>query len=147
MFALMSCSQGTEKGIEVNNAWIREAPPGATVAALYFDINNSGADDYIVSIKSPVSEKAEIHNTEVSPDGTGMMVRLDKVSVGSGETLSFTPGGKHIMLIDLIPVLRPGDVHEVTIDFENSGQKTVKAVVKGFGENGGDDHSGHSMDH
>lgn len=147
MFALMSCGQDTEKGIEINNVWIREAPPGATVAALYFDINNNGGEDYIISINSPVSESAEIHNTQISPDGIGKMVKLDSVLVGPGEKLSFTPGGKHIMFIDLKKKLKPGEMHEVTVDFKNSGQKSVNAVVKGFSEGGGEDHSGHSMDH
>jgi len=147
LFALISCSQDTGSGIEIKNAWIREAPPGATVAALYLEINNNGGEDQIVSINTPVSEIAEIHNTQVSPDGTGKMIKLENVSIQSGELLKFSPGGKHIMLINLKKALIPGEVYEVTVDFKNSGQKSVNAVVKGFSNSGDENHSGHSMGH
>lgn len=147
LFTLISCSQDTGSGIEVKNAWIREAPPGATVAALYLEINNNGGEDQILSINTPVAQLAEIHNTQVTPDGTGKMVKLENVSIQSGELLEFSPGGKHIMLINLNKVLKPGEVYKVTIDFKKSGLKAVNAVVKGFSGGKGDDHSGHSMDH
>jgi len=147
LFALISCSQNAGGGIEIKNAWIREAPPGATVAALYLEINNNDGEDQILSINTPVSELAEFHNTQVTPDGTGKMVKLENLSIQSGEQLKFSPGGKHIMLINLNKVLKAGEVYEVTIDFKNSGQKTVNAVVKGFDSGKDEDHSGHSMDH
>ncbi len=142
-----SCSQGTASGIEIKNAWIREAPPGATLTALYFEIENNGKEDYIVSIETPVSEIAEIHSTEIAADGTGRMVKLENVSIKERGKLSFSPGGKHIMLIDLKEVLKPGETHEVTVDFKNSGKKSVNAVVKGFSNGANENHDGHSMDH
>ena len=144
---LISCSQQTGSGIEINNAWIREAPPGADVAALYIEIENNGPEDSIVSVSTGVSKTAEIHSTEVAPDGTGKMVRLENVAVPSGKVTTFTPGGKHIMLIDLIKEPKAGENHEVIISFKNSGKKSVNAVVKGFGDNGHENHSGHFMDH
>ena len=147
LFALISCSQSSGGGIEIKDAWIREAPPGATVAALYLEINNNGGEDQILSVSTPVSEIAEIHNTQVAPDGTGKMVKLENVSIQPGEQIKFSPGGKHIMLINLKNPLKAGDVYIVNLDFKNSGQKSVNAVVKGLDESEVEDHSGHSMDH
>jgi len=147
VLALIACSQDSGSGIVIKNAWIREAPPGATVTALYLEIDNNGNEDYIMSIYSPVSEIAEIHSTEIAPDGTGKMVMLENVSIKSGGKLSFSPGGKHIMLIDLTEQLKAGDIHEVTVDFKNTGKKSVKAVVKGFSDSGSENHNEHSMDH
>ena len=147
LFALISCSQNTGGGIEIKDAWIREVPPGATVAALYLEINNNGDEDQILSISTPVSEIAEIHNTQVTSDGTGKMVKLENVSIQPGEKLKFLPGGKHVMLINLNKVLNVGQNYEVTIDFQNSGQKSFNAVVKGFDGGEVENHKGHSMDH
>ena len=147
LFTLISCSQNASGGIEIKNAWIREAPPGATVTALYLEINNNVGEDQILSINTPVSELAEIHNTQITSDGTGKMVKLENISIESGELLEYSPGGKHIMLINLNKVLKAGEVYEVTLDFKNSGQKSVNAVVKGFNEGKVENHSGHSMDH
>ena len=147
LFALISCSQNSGGGIEIKDAWIRETPPGSTVAALYLELHNNGDEDQILSVSSPVAEFAEIHNTQVASDGTGKMVKLENVSIKPGEQLIFSPGGKHIMLINLNKPLKAGDVYEVTIDFKNSGQKSVNTVVKGLDEGDVEDHSGHSMDH
>ncbi len=147
LFAIISCSPNSGSGIDIKNAWIRETPPGATIAALYLDIKNNGDEDQIISISTPVSEYTEIHNTKVAPDGTGKMVKLDKVSIQDGEILKFTPGGKHIMLINLNKSLKAGENYEVNIDFKNSGQKSVNAVVKGFDGGEPQDNSVHSMDH
>jgi len=146
--ALISCNREMNPGgIEITDAWIREAPPGATVAALYLEVKNNGPQDHILSISSPVSEIAEIHNTEISADGTARMVRLENVPVPTGEGLFFLPGGKHIMLIDLKKELTPGDNHEIILEFKNSGKKSVNAVVKGFSSNGYSSDPDHSMDH
>ena len=146
--ALISCNREMNPGgIEITDAWIREASPGVTVAALYLEVKNNGSEDFILSISSPVSEIAEIHNTEISADGTARMVRLENVAVPSGEELFFLPGGKHIMLIDLKKELTPGDNHKIVMEFKNSGKKSVNAVVKGFSSNGHGSDPDHSMDH
>ena len=143
--ALISCDQQTGAGVEIKNAWIREVPPGAEVAALYLEIENKGPEDSIVSVSSDVSKTAEIHTTEIAADGTGRMVRLDNVILPSGSVTSFTPGGKHIMLIDLTKPPKAGEKHEVVISFDNSGKQTVTAEVRGFTENGY--HGHHDMHH
>lgn len=144
---LISCSQDTGSGIEITNAWIREVPPGSSVSALYLEIKNKGSEDSIVAISSPVSEIAEIHSTEITPDGTASMVRLETISIPSNGEIHFNPGGKHIMLINLKEGLKAGDLHEVRLEFKNSGVQSVSAVVKGLDSNGEDGHTGHSMDH
>ena len=141
---LISCGQASAEGIEVQNAWIRETPPGTDVAALYMEIVNNGPTDRIISIETPVSRNVEFHDTVISDDGTGKMVRLENPEVPAKGKLSFLPGGKHIMLIGLNELPKKGGSHEVIIVFENTGKKSVMAEVKGFdGGHGHHDHSPH----
>ena len=141
---LISCGQASAEGIEIKNAWIRETPPGTDVAALYMEVVNSGSADRIISIETPVSRTVEFHDTVISDDGTGRMVRLDSPDVPAKGTLSFLPGGKHIMLIGLNELPKKGEAHEVIIVFENTGKKSVMAEVKGF-DDGHENHDhGHS---
>ena len=141
---LISCGQASAEGIEIKNAWIRETPPGTDVAALYMEVVNSGSADRIISIETPVSRTVEFHDTVISDDGTGRMVRLDSPDVPAKGTLSFLPGGKHIMLIGLNELPKKGEAHEVIIVFENMGKKSVMAEVKGF-DDGHENHDhGHS---
>ena len=146
LIALISCGQASAEGIEIKNAWIRETPPGTDVAALYMEIVNSGPSDRIISIETPVSRTVEFHNTVVSEDGTGKMVRLESPEVPAKGTLSFLPGGKHIMLIGLNEIPKKGGTHEVIIVFENTGKKSVTAEVKGF-DDGHGNHDQHDHGH
>lgn len=82
-------------------AWIRSVPPGAAVAAAYGKlVNHSAASVTVTGITSPLGAEAQMHDVVVEGDQR-RMVRIDSVALLSGEALTFTPGGRHIMLLDI----------------------------------------------
>ena len=135
LFLLTACNSGGVSPLEIENAWIRQMPPGSGVSALYFEINNRGSEpDKLLSVNSPVSDKAEIHSTVFSNDnGTAKMVKLQDVAIPAGEKISFSPGGIHIMLINIKGDLISGHEYDINAEFENSGTRTFKAKVRGMG--------------
>jgi periplasmic copper chaperone A len=137
----------------------RMSPRRAGVAAVYLDIDNpTDHDDALVAASVPpeVAAVVELHETYVMEtvedgmdtasghggsdgddpagdhDGMGMMGMREVASVPipAGETVALAPGGYHIMLIDLVTDLVPGDTFEVTLEFERAGQRTVAAEVR-----------------
>ena len=47
--------------------WARPTPPGFTISAAYFRIDNPGAEpDKLVAVSSPVAGRSEIHTTIMS---------------------------------------------------------------------------------
>lgn len=122
--AATACA-GTAAGIEVSNArvWV---PAGPTTAA-YFDVTNHGpGDDTLVGVECDVA-RAMVHRTTMQ-DGQMAMHPAGRVVVPVGETVSFVPGGLHIMLMDVAP-LAEGDTVELRLDFERAGTVTVEAPV------------------
>ncbi|MFM7585163.1 MAG: copper chaperone PCu(A)C [Caldilinea sp.] len=106
--------------LAIVDARARPAPlPGGT-SAIYFTVLN-GLDQpvQLVSAASPAARAVETHET-VAEEGVMKMIPLpDGYPVPAGTTLTLQPGGKHIMLIDLVEPLAPGDTIELTVTFDN----------------------------
>lgn len=108
--ALVSaCNRTPEPGVtsqaavdaepEVSNARLQLPPPGADMAAAYFDVLNPGAVALeLRAISSPSFATIEMHETR-EEGGLSRMRRIDQVSIPAGGSASFEPGGKHLMLM------------------------------------------------
>jgi copper(I)-binding protein len=58
------------------------------------------------------------------------MRQVDEIKIPAhGETV-LKPGGYHIMLIGLTRKIKAGDLVDLTLEFNNDKQQTVKAEVK-----------------
>jgi periplasmic copper chaperone A len=123
--------------IEIQAPWSRATAKGAAVGAGYLTIVNKGkAPDRLVSATADVAEKAEIH--EMAMDNSVMTMRAlpDGVEIKPGETLTFKPGGLHLMLMGLKkPLVQGGEVH-VTLNFAKAGAIAVTLPVGSLGAMG-----------
>ena len=123
--------------IEIQAPWSRATAKGAAVGGGYLTIVNNGkAPDRLVSATADVAEKAEIH--EMAMDNAVMTMRAlpDGVEIKPGETVTFKPGGLHLMLMGLKkPLVQGGDVH-VTLNFAKAGAIAVTLPVGSLGATG-----------
>ena len=86
--------------IEVHQAWVRPTAQGEN-AAVYFSIHNhTASDDELVSISSPSADVIEIHESKMENDVMRMNM-LTSLPIAADEEIIFTPGGLHIMLVDI----------------------------------------------
>ena len=89
--------------VTVDDAWIRAARPGSTVAAGYCSITNTTAVSVtIVEFVGP--GRVEMHETETT-DGVTRMRPLERLVVAPGQTVTLAPGGKHLMLHGFDPAV------------------------------------------
>ena len=117
---LSGCGKSTG-GITVSDAYIRGLPPGQTVTAAFMTFNNALAQDcQLVGAASPIASSAEIH-AHSHHNGTMSMRPVDAVKIPAGESLSFEPGGYHLMLFGLKDDLKEGDEYAITLFFEGEG--------------------------
>lgn len=123
---LAACGAGSGE-LQVNDAWARPALAGGN-SAIFFVIDNPGAEDLLLSVDSDVAEAVELHKT-VMQDETMQMVQQMNVPVPTGETV-FKPGDLHVMLIGLENDLQPGDTFTVTVNFETAGEKLLNVTVR-----------------
>ncbi len=139
--SVSACGGGNE-GVEVSGAWARTSPKMSSAGAVYFDLSSDDGDVLTgASIDSSIARIAELHETKMddssmegtdddSMDGTMVMVAVETVDIPGGATVSFKPGGFHVMLLDLVTPLEEGQEFDLTLFFETSGEQVVKIVVR-----------------
>lgn len=126
--ALGIAACGASEPIAVTHAWIRLPAPGLSVAAGYFDVINQTATPIeLVAASSEVARSIEMH-TESHDGGTMQMRQVDSVALTPQQTVSFSPGGTHLMLLGMRQVTS-GAV-PITLLFSDGSRKTVSFEVR-----------------
>lgn len=132
VFLLGVCSAraASAQELELENAWIRAMPPTQRMTAGYLDIRNTG--DVAVEItgaRTEIAKQAEIH-TSLEVDGYVSMQQLDQVTVKPGETLSFAPGGMHLMLMGMEKMPSPGTDADICLLLSSGAEVCATATVR-----------------
>ena len=127
----------------VDNAWIREAPPGAAALAGYMTLMNRGdMPRILVGASSPAFGNVMLHRT-VMEGGMAKMVHQMAIEIPAKGSLTFEPNDYHVMLMKPRQQLKAGDKVDITLEFKNGETMVVTHEVRAG--MGGMDHS--SMDH
>ncbi len=134
----VQAEQGSAPAFE--NAWIREAPPGAEVMAGYVTIHvRAGTSTALTSAGSTDFARVELHEMTMT-DGVMRMRPLERVELPAGKTVALAPGGLHLMLFEPKRPLRAGD--RVTLEFvlEDRTRHSVEFEVRKPTEASGSGH-------
>ena len=103
-------------------------------AGVFFKLAYSGKDDLVLeSAAVAQSQSAMIHDV-VEKDGMKQMVPLDGFAIRTGDEVSFAPGGKHVMAMELDDAVAPGGTVDVTLAFAGGKTATFTADVMSAGE-------------
>ncbi|WP_245866946.1 copper chaperone PCu(A)C [Oceaniglobus roseus] len=135
----------TVGSLTVNHPMATATSPVAKTGAGYLTITNTGTeDDALVEVRADFP-KVMMHASE-SKDGVATMIHQERVAIPAGETVTFAPGGLHVMFMGLKGGLEEGAKIPATLVFEKAGTLDVTFNVEAAGERKmeGMDHSGHS---
>ena len=117
--------------LRVSGAWTSPTVPGQTVGAAYMRLR-SEQDASLVKIETDASSAAEIHQMTTVNDVMRMR-RLDQVALPAGQLVELSPGGRHVMLVDLRHPLKIGDSVRITLTLRlrdgSTARETVNAPV------------------
>lgn len=105
--------------VGVSNAWIPQAPPGATMLAGYLTIKNNG--DTAINVLAAQSDRfrsVSVHQTVIE-NGVAKMRELHSLEIAPGQEVKFAPGGMHLMLMQPREDISPGEHIEITILFSD----------------------------
>jgi copper(I)-binding protein len=117
-------------GVSVRDAWVREMPPGMTMMAGYMELrNNTSQPQVLVAASSSGFETVMIHRTIVK-DGMASMVHASQIELTPGASLSFAPGGYHLMLMSPKRTLRAGDRVDINLEFRSGLRLPVSFEVR-----------------
>jgi len=125
-----------EGDITIETAWARASIGTMRPAAAYLTIKNSGkASDVLLSIKTEVAGVAEVHKT-IMKDNVSKMGPVGPLPINAGDTITFVPGGLHIMMMMLKKTLKKGETLPMTLIFEKAGQVNITVPILNVGSSG-----------
>lgn len=118
------------EGISVEGSWVRPAQEGRMSAGYFLITNFEGIDDTLTGISSGAAELTEIHESYEREEGMMGMREVPELTIPAQSTVSFEPGGLHIMFIQVTQSIEEGDQVEVTLHFANYGDLAVELPVR-----------------
>lgn len=123
-------AQAAPRSVDIEGAWIREAPPGASVLGAYMRVRNRGdLADRLLRVQSPAAGRIEIHEMTVR-EGVMRMRPLQALILPPGKTTVLKPKSTHLMLLDLKRPLKAGMRVPMTFVFERAGTIRQEVPVK-----------------
>jgi len=95
--------------------------------------NSTDQEVVLVGANSPEFGKVEIHNSIIEND-VAKMVPQTQLVIAPKQSVIFSPGGLHFMLINPKQPLKAGDKINLTLNFKDGTTQAVQAEVKRNGE-------------
>lgn len=137
---VMSAGQAEEikaGDLVITQAWSRATPGGAKVAGGYLTIENKGSTpDRLIGGTAEIAGKVQVHEMSMNNGVMTMRPVEGGLVIEPGKTVKLSPGGLHLMLLDLKGSLEQGDKLPITLEFEKAGKVSLSLDVEGIGAQG-----------
>jgi len=116
--------------ISIEQPWSRATVPAVPTGVAYFVVRNASPDpDRLLSVTTPVAEKAELH-AHIHEGNMVRMRKLDAIAIAPASNTALEPGGLHVMLLKLKQPLIQGQTFPLTLVFERAGTTTIQVAVQ-----------------
>lgn len=143
-------AEDLHKEILISDAWARPTIGQAPNSAAYFTITNHGTqDDRLLAVSCPCAATAELHQTTMNDNVMHMEAIDGGLPLPAGQSVSFEPGAKHVMLMGVSDALIDGQTISLTLTFEHASEQTFAIPVQKTAPNATEDpHDPHAgMEH
>ena len=116
--------------VTVGDGWMRFLTPQIPAGG-YFTLHNGGRDAAVLArASSPDCGMLMLHRSS-DLDGMARMEDVDSVLVPAGGTVSFAPGGYHLMCMQPAATMRLGAKVPVILGFQDGSSLTTSFTVRG----------------
>lgn len=105
------------QGLKIIHPWSRPAAKGGTGAGFGAFTNTGKEPVSLVAIKAAGAASASVHQT-VQTNGVFSMKAVPSLNIAPGQTVTFEPGGYHVMFAGLKTALTPGSKLPATLTFK-----------------------------
>ncbi|MDZ7680795.1 MAG: copper chaperone PCu(A)C [Fodinibius sp.] len=116
--------------MELSDGWARPGSEGQNSAAYLRIANGTASSDTLLAIQSDAAAKAELHESYQDENNISGMRPIGPQIIAPATDLQLSPGGTHIMLINLQQDLAVGDTLAVSLEFARVGIKNLQVPVK-----------------
>lgn len=139
--AALSLAGCQDKPVYVDKAWVRLNANPQAPAAGYFTVHGGSNGVTLRDVTADAAQRIEMHDSQMK-DGMMTMAPVRSVEVPAGKSVSFAPGGKHIMLWSINPAIIEQGKITLTFIFSNGDRILVDAPINKAGEAESADHAG-----
>lgn len=118
-------------GFGAHDPYARSSTMMSTSGAAFMVLHNHGTTDCrVVSARSDISERTELHTHIADANGVMRMVELeDGFPLPAGGEVLLQRGGNHVMFLGLNRPMEQGSVISVTLVFEDGAEATIDVPV------------------
>jgi periplasmic copper chaperone A len=121
--------------ISVADAWAGPASGADGSMEAYMTIANRGREaDVLKRVRTKTAKAVEISQPTLTSDGVLQMRPVEGgLPIEAGASLTFEPGGTHLMLVGLTDALEAGEQLLITLEFDRAGPVDVLVPVSAAG--------------
>jgi periplasmic copper chaperone A len=132
VIALSSC--GAKPVEQVTDARVTLPAVAGRPGAAYFTLHGGERPNLLLEISSPQVMRVELHDM-IESGGTMHMSAIEGgIDVPAGDEVAFAPGGKHAMLFDISPSVKPGRKMPLSFRYTDGRVIEVQAEVRAPGD-------------
>ena len=126
---LISLASGSlyAQNVEVKDAWVRASVQGQKATGAFIQLTASQPTT-LVGVATPVAGVAEVHEMKTDGDVMRMRALPNGLPLPAGKPVALTPGGYHVMLMDLKATLPKDSTIPLTLVFKDA--KGVESRVE-----------------
>jgi periplasmic copper chaperone A len=134
LIALAGCDdRSSPVATSIDRPYIRLAAVPGQPAAGYAILAATPDRGALTGVSSPRAGHIEMHETAAAGSMASMR-HVQRIDLAENPKILFAPGGRHLMLFDVDPDLKPGDRAELTFHFERGEPATTGAAVIAAGD-------------
>ena len=123
------CGAAQAQSVEVKDAWIRTSVQGQMSTGAFMKIT-ARENMKLVSVSTPVAGVAEVHEMKMEGDIMKMRAVKGGLDLPAGKTVELSPGGYHLMVMDLKAALPKGSTVPFTLVFKDAKGVESKVELK-----------------
>jgi periplasmic copper chaperone A len=111
--------------VKVEGAWVRTAVPGQMGTGGFMRLT-ADQDMRLIGVQTPVAGVGEVHEMKMDGDMMKMRALPNGLALPAGKTVELTPGGLHLMLMDLKQALPRGSTVPLTLLLKDKTGKDIQ---------------------
>jgi periplasmic copper chaperone A len=130
LLLVLSFNLNAAQSLQIKQAWIPEAPPGARVMAGFMEMHNSSSQSIdVIAVSSPAFSSVEMHLSK-EVNGTAKMLPQKKLSIPAKGKLVLKSGSYHLMLMKPVKRLVEGEKAQLSFTLSNGEKISLNVGVK-----------------
>jgi copper(I)-binding protein len=120
-------------GLELSRAWTPAVTKTGTDTPLYLTIANRASEpEELLRVRCPVAHFSEKRTTDKG-EGAPSAREVKAIPIPPNETVTLTPGGSYVMLLETTQILKQGETFSCSLAFRKAGSRQIEVAVAAEG--------------